>query len=540
MVEPVSQPFDKPASMVDFYSALARKIRQVQDDPARMREVVYEAARLALRWQVAEHGSFSNLGDSKRLKTELEEAIARLEAEAAAGGTEADGEASSGAAGDARAEPEKPAAAQLAAGPEKASAKVEPEELPGEAEASTVGDPEKPPAEAAGLAPAGEAPDEAATAPVDLDAIRPGAPIDLDEAATAKARPAQPSRERVRTPRPRDPSRPAYRVKPSEFANRDQRRPTRRGPGMALLGIVIALQLVVGALAAAALYVAIWGRGAPIVTASERPRPAPGSADATIAAAPQATAPQANVSQAPALAAMPAAPAPTPPAPPPPAAPPEPAAAPTPPAPSAPTLAPAAPPPAPPAPTVPAPRIAAVDPSFPLPPAYGVYALVDNKLVELQQVRATPVDPRNAGQLQILEPGHTLVASGRPSFVIFRRDLASHAPEKAALRIAARVAHAMNFDSTGRAIMTTPTVDTWIVRELGFDLRGSPSEGNTEMIKLRPEDPTLWLSPGRYELMLGGQAYDFIVSGEVTDPAHCVEGVTTVRGQVFNECKPVL
>ena len=30
--------------MVDFYSALARKIQQVQDDPARMREVVYEAA----------------------------------------------------------------------------------------------------------------------------------------------------------------------------------------------------------------------------------------------------------------------------------------------------------------------------------------------------------------------------------------------------------------------------------------------------------------------------------------------------------------
>ncbi len=49
--------------MVDFYSALARKIQQVQDDPARMREVVYEAARLALRWQVAERGSLSHLGE---------------------------------------------------------------------------------------------------------------------------------------------------------------------------------------------------------------------------------------------------------------------------------------------------------------------------------------------------------------------------------------------------------------------------------------------------------------------------------------------
>ena len=169
-------------------------------------------------------------------------------------------------------------------------------------------------------------------------------------------------------------------------------------------------------------------------------------------------------------------------------------------------------------PAAPAPRVAAVDPSFPQPPAYGVYALVDDELVELQQVRATPVDSCNAGQLQILEPGRTVVAPGKPAFVIFRRDLATHAPEKVPLRIAARVAHAMNFDSTGRAIMTTPATDTWIIRELGYDLRASPIEGNTEMIKLRADDPALSLPPGRYELMLGGQAYDLTVAGEVTHP----------------------
>jgi hypothetical protein len=38
--------------------------------------------------------------------------------------------------------------------------------------------------------------------------------------------------------------------------------------------------------------------------------------------------------------------------------------------------------------------------------------------------------------------------------------------------------------------------------------------------------------------MLGGQAYDFVVAGEVTDPAHCVDGVATARGPVFYECKP--
>jgi hypothetical protein len=497
--------------MVDFYSALARKIQQVQDDPARMREVVYEAARLALRWQVAERGSLSNIADSRRLKTELEEAIARLEAEAAApatGGIDAASNASAVATAVVEdPDPETPAASLVAeagkpgAGPEQPS----PEGPSGEAPPSPAGEAEKSPT--ISLAPA-EAPDEPGKVSADLDAIRPGAirpgaPIDLDEAAAAKTGPAQPGRERVRPQRPRDPSRPAYRVKPSEFANRDQRRPARSGPGKAVLGIVIALQLVVGALAAAALYVAMWGRGAPVVTASETPRAAPAPADTTVAAAPDApalaAAPSAPATPS-AMAAAPAAPPePVPTPPPEPAAPPAPAQSPA-------QSAASAPPAASPAPAAPAPRVAAVDPSFPQPPAYGVYALVDNKLVELQQVRATPVDPRNAGQLQILEPGRTVVAPGKPAFVIFRRDLASHAPEKVALRIAARVAHAMNFDSTGKAIMTTPATDTWIIRELGYDLRASPIEGNSEMIKLRADDPALSLPPGRYELMLGGQA----------------------------------
>jgi hypothetical protein len=30
------------------------------------------------------------------------------------------------------------------------------------------------------------------------------------------------------------------------------------------------------------------------------------------------------------------------------------------------------------------------------------------------------------------------------------------------------------------------------------------------------------------------------VAGEVTDPAHCVEGVVTVRGPAYTEFKPLL
>ena len=97
----------------------------------------------------------------------------------------------------------------------------------------------------------------------------------------------------------------------------------------------------------------------------------------------------------------------------------------------------------------------------------------------------------------------------------------------------------MNFDSAGKAVMTTPATETWIIRDQGYNLLVSPLR-EYEMVMLRSEDPEFSFPSGRYELMLGGQAYDFVVAGEVTDPAHCVEGVATVRGPVFYECKPVL
>ena len=62
--------------------------------------------------------------------------------------------------------------------------------------------------------------------------------------------------------------------------------------------------------------------------------------------------------------------------------------------------------------------------------------------------------------------------------------------------------------------MTTPATDTWIIRELGFDLRASPIEGNSEMIKPRVDDPTISLAPGRYGIM---------------EPVDTRRGVDTIR-----------
>jgi hypothetical protein len=72
--------------MVDYYAVLARKIRETSDDPAKVREVVYEAARLALRWQVQGQWPQLSTVQAKGEVSELEAAIARLEAEAAGSG----------------------------------------------------------------------------------------------------------------------------------------------------------------------------------------------------------------------------------------------------------------------------------------------------------------------------------------------------------------------------------------------------------------------------------------------------------------------
>jgi hypothetical protein len=89
--------------MTDYDTVLLRKIQETYDDPAKLREVVYEAARLALRWQVQEQGP--RLGDlqSRRHLSELEDAIARVEAASSgpgATGKREPGKAAAGRPGD--------------------------------------------------------------------------------------------------------------------------------------------------------------------------------------------------------------------------------------------------------------------------------------------------------------------------------------------------------------------------------------------------------------------------------------------------------
>ena len=69
--------------MQDYYTALAKKIQEIRHDPVKIRAVVYEAARLALKWQVEQQWPTLSTIQSKIHIRELEDAIVRVEADVA-------------------------------------------------------------------------------------------------------------------------------------------------------------------------------------------------------------------------------------------------------------------------------------------------------------------------------------------------------------------------------------------------------------------------------------------------------------------------
>jgi hypothetical protein len=454
--------------MVDYRTVLKRKIQDASEDPIKIRELVYEAARLALRRQVQMQRPALSFAEIERHISELEDAIRNLEAEV---------EAAAGVEAAAAAEPGEEAVAT------DTGRLDDPEPEPGEAAADDATNPPSrdPPAQSE---------EDAAFFTVGDPQVLGAGPA----APVARAAALQPIKIPERA------KRPSYLVNPADFVNpnatsRTQAAPRRKPSVMS--GLKVTFQLAVAAVAVAALYFAVWGRNGPVQTAGEIQLAGAGIPRIQTGAAPE---PPADGISTGAAAPLPAGPLPE------------------------------------------APVAAAAEPApaFPLPDAYGVYAVRDNQLIALEQVQATPVDPRTPNQLEITRPGRIVSATSKLAFLVFRRDLISNAPEKVSVHIAARIAHSMNFDSAGQAVVTTPKTDTWLIRDKGYELRAQPLRGSAEMIMLRPENPEFSFPPGRYELMLDGQAYDFVIAGEVTDPAHCVEGVVTVRGPDFYECKPVL
>jgi hypothetical protein len=395
--------------MADYDKVLVQIIRDANNDPAKMREIVYEVARLALWRQANLQTPALSYGEMRHQLAKLEEAITRAEASAAA--------------------------------------------EQGEAAPVTNGD----------------------GSPINWEREDARFPLEGARRHEPSKRAPPGSRELVLVPQRVDCS--TYLVNPDDFVSPDipYRLASAPRPRTHRLVSVLraAFQLTVAGVAIAGFYMATWGHNDAIQSGAERPP----------VAGPPSNAPMerwASLNAPSPVAALP----------------------------------------------------------IPLPTVYGVYVINGNQLIELERTQGTPVDPRTRNQLQIGGPSRTVIDTTKPKFVVYHRDLASSAPDNVQVRIAARIAHSMIFDSKGKPVVTAPTTTTWLIRnDHGYDLQVSPLRESAEMVMLRPQNPEFSYPSGRYELMLGEQAYDFVVAGEVTDPAHCVEGTATGRGPVFYECK---
>ncbi|WFU70950.1 hypothetical protein [Bradyrhizobium sp. CB2312] len=169
------------------------------------------------------------------------------------------------------------------------------------------------------------------------------------------------------------------------------------------------------------------------------------------------------------------------------------------------------------------------------PTDYGIYAVTDNRLVELPLLPGKPPDIRVAVSAALKAPSPTVLPNGHPKFVVFRRDSSTNAADRAEVRILARVAREFSAEAAGKR--PDDGEATWVIRNVSFLFRSSPLPNAPEMYELHSEDPELELAPGRYALILRGQAYDFTVPGEITDARHCIERVVLTTGVLYTDCK---
>jgi hypothetical protein len=176
-------------------------------------------------------------------------------------------------------------------------------------------------------------------------------------------------------------------------------------------------------------------------------------------------------------------------------------------------------------------------PGLPLPTTYGDYAVNGGKLAELELLEGQVPDKRVAISSPIHTASRTILPDGSPTFVIFRRDLATIPTDSIETRVVAKINHTMKVDSQTRQATYTPE-ELWSIRPFTYKFRAAPVPGNPEMMLLKPDDGVV-LSPGRYVLVLKRQGYDFTVAGKITDPNQCLERTEAVNGTFYSPCSKI-
>ena len=174
------------------------------------------------------------------------------------------------------------------------------------------------------------------------------------------------------------------------------------------------------------------------------------------------------------------------------------------------------------------------DPLTPI--AYGIYAVSDDKLYELELLPGRAPDLRVTVSPAILTPSKTTLPDGHLKFIVYRRDSATNAADHSEIRVVAKVVQEMNFDKSGKPALSKID-NTWVIRNISIPFRTAPKRDNPDMYEVQSENPEAALTPGRYALVIKGQAYDFSVAGEVTDRKQCLERLAATNGQFYSECQ---
>jgi hypothetical protein len=171
---------------------------------------------------------------------------------------------------------------------------------------------------------------------------------------------------------------------------------------------------------------------------------------------------------------------------------------------------------------------------FPIPTMFGVYAVSDGQLFELKPLAGKVPDARVAMSAPIPVPSETELPQGSVKFIVFRRD-ASSAPDRADVRLVAKVRSALAVNASGQAMMAKAP-DSWVIRSMAIPFKAGPVDDHPELYLLQPETPDFACTPGRYVLPIKGQAFDFQIVGPVTDPRQCLERVDAVNGAFYSPC----
>jgi hypothetical protein len=173
---------------------------------------------------------------------------------------------------------------------------------------------------------------------------------------------------------------------------------------------------------------------------------------------------------------------------------------------------------------------------FPLPTVYGIYAVSGGQLFELEPLVGRVPDQRVLMSTPIRTVSRTVLRDGQIVFIVYRRDVASSAPERVTVRVIAKIRRAMTFNTAGQASVGDAE-DSWTIRNVSYELRVAPLSESSEMLMIRPENVDLVFPAGRYGLVIKGQAYDFTVAGPITEASQCLESVKASNGTFYSECR---